>query len=117
MNLILKCMVIDLGILEEAMVSQSEKHIFNKPLNPKLFWVFFFASGAGRLTPIEGMMNSDTYKDILTKYLMPSLSNSSSPEGPIFQPDLALATFTENAEFFKAVRNNCVGLPWKLFRP
>jgi len=33
MNLTLKCMVINLGTLEEVLVSHSEKHIFNKPLS------------------------------------------------------------------------------------
>ena len=33
MNLTLKCVVIDLCTLEEILVSQPEKHIFNKPLN------------------------------------------------------------------------------------
>ena len=38
----------------------------------KMFCGFFSASGPGRLIPIE-RMNSDKYKDILTKSLMPRL--------------------------------------------
>jgi len=65
MNLTLKCLVIDLGTLEKVLVSQSEKHIFNKPLSilpRRCSEDFFSASGYGRLIPIEGMMNSENIR-------------------------------------------------------
>jgi len=50
----------------KAYIQQATKH---PP--EKMFWGFFSASGPGGLIPIEGMMNSDKYMDIMTNYLMP----------------------------------------------
>ena len=54
-----------------------------------MFWCFFTVFKPGSLIPIEGIMNSDKYKDILANYLLPILSNSDSIAGRVFQQDLS----------------------------
>ena len=52
-----------------------EAHIQQAPKNPpkNMFWGFFTVFGPGSLIPIEGMMNSDKYKDIFSKLFAPYL--------------------------------------------
>ena len=54
-----------------------------------MFWDFFTVFGPGSLIPIEGMMSSDKYKDILANYSLPILSDSDSRAGRVFEQDLA----------------------------
>jgi len=49
-------------------------------------------------------MNSDKYKDILTKHFIPTLSNGSSQEGPIFQQDLTPCHGSEKMQNFLSIR-------------
>ena len=46
-----------------------------------MFWGFFTVFAPGSLIPIERIMNSNKYKDILVNYLVPILSNSDSQTG------------------------------------
>src|SRR5215469_5161169 len=50
-------------------------HIQQAPKHPpkKMFWGSFSAKGTGRLVTVEGMMNSDKYKDILETHLLPTI--------------------------------------------
>ena len=54
-----------------------------------MFWGCFTFKGTGRLIPVEGMMNSIKYKEILTKYLLPTVQVAFPEGGGIFQQDLA----------------------------
>ena len=55
----------------------------------KMFWGTFSAFGPGRLVPVEGMMNSDKYKNILETHLLPILQTNFPNGDGIFQQDLA----------------------------
>jgi len=79
----------------KAHIQQATKH---PP--KKMFRRIISASGPGRLISIEGMMTSDKYKDILAKYLTPKLSNSSPPEDPVFQQDLAPCHYSKKTQTF-----------------
>ena len=67
-----------------------------------MFWGFFTVFGAGSLIPIEGMMSSNKYKDILANYLLPSLSDSDSRARRVFQQDLAPCHTSKKMQTFCA---------------
>ena len=58
--------------------------------------------GPGSLIPIERMMNSDKYKDILANYFLPILFDSDSRAGRVFQQDLAPCHTSEKIQTFFA---------------
>ena len=67
-----------------------------------MFWDFFNVFGPGSLIPIEGMMNSDKYKNILANYLLPILSERDSRAGRVFQQDLAPCHISKKMQTFFA---------------
>jgi len=54
--------------LQGGHIEQAPKHA-----PKKVFWGSFTFKGTGRLIPIKGMMISIKYKEILTKYLLPTV--------------------------------------------
>ena len=66
-------------------------HIQQAPKHPpkKMFWGCFTFKGTGRLCPIEGMMNSTKYQEILETKLVPSMRQSFPDGNGIFQQDNA----------------------------
>ena len=67
-----------------------------------MFWGFFTVLGPGSLIPIEGMMNSDKYKDILANYLLPILSDNDFRARRVFQQDLASCNTSKKMQTFFA---------------
>ena len=55
----------------------------------KMFWEGFTWKGVGSLVPIEGMMNTDKYIDVLKRRAFPDLKRAFPGENGIFQQDLA----------------------------
>ena len=55
----------------------------------KMFWGGFTWKGVGSLVPIEGMMNTDKYIDVLKRRAFPDLKRAFPDENGIFQQDLA----------------------------
>ena len=54
-----------------------------------MFWGCFSHEGPGALTPIEGMMNSETYKRVILSKAIPEMRKTFPNEECIFQHDLA----------------------------
>ena len=53
-----------------------------------MFWGSFSDSAVGYLVPIEGMMNSDKYNDVIEKKVVPDMKRAFPDGGGIFQHDL-----------------------------
>ena len=105
MKPILKSVATVHGMSGEVSVNHSEKHTFSKLLSihqKKMFWGIFIVFGPGSLIPIERMMNSDKYKDILANYLFFILSDIDSRAGKIFQQDLAPCHISKKMQTFFA---------------
>ena len=81
---------------KSAVVRQSKgeairlEHIQQIPKHPpkKMFWGSLTSKGPGRLIIIEGMMNSDKYKETLQSHLLPVLERDFADGDCIFQQDL-----------------------------
>ena len=89
-------------------------HIEQAPKHPpkKMFWGCFTFKGTGRLIPVEGMMNSIKYKEILTKYLLPTVQVAFPEGGGIFQQDLAPCHTSKMIQkFFKESKLNVLEWP------
>ena len=54
-----------------------------------MFWGCFSYYGVGQLKPVEGMMNSEKYLDVLTKKGKPEMARKFPDGSGIFQQDLA----------------------------
>ena len=104
MKPILKSVTTVHGMSGEASVNHSEKHTFNKLLNIYQEDVlgFFTVFRPRSLIPIEEMINSDKYKNILGNYLLPILSDSDSQAGRVFQQDLAPCHTSKKMQTFFA---------------
>ena len=77
-----------------------------------MFWGTLTARGPGRLIPVDGMMNSDKYKAILTKHLVPVLKREYPDGKAIFQQDLAPChTSAKMQKFFKDNKLNIMEWP------
>jgi len=77
-----------------------------------MFWGTFTVKGPGRLIPVDGMMNSDKYKEILTKHLLPVIKNDFPDGNAIFQQDLAPChTSGKMQKFFKDNKINILQWP------
>ena len=92
--------------LKESHIDQTVKH----PLK-KMFWGCFSYYGVGPLKPVEGMMNSEKYLDVLKQKVIPEIAKK-FPEGSgIFQQDLAPChTSRKVKNFFSS--NNILVLDW-----
>ena len=55
----------------------------------KMFWGGFIWKGVGSLVPIEGMMNTNKYIDVLKRRAFPDLKRAFPGENGIFQQDLS----------------------------
>ena len=66
-------------------------HFQQAPKHPpkKMFWGCFTFKGTGRLCPIEGMMNSTKYQEILNTKLVPSMQQPLPDGNGIVQQDNA----------------------------
>ena len=83
-----------------------------------MFWGCFSYYGIGPLKPVESMMNSEKYLDVLTKKVIPEMARK-FPEGSgIFQQDLAPCHpyQSKSQKFYQFEQYFGVGLAWKLFR-
>jgi hypothetical protein len=87
--------------LVQGQRSQHVRRSVGEPLTPdhiqqfvkhpekKMFWGCFSYNGVGPLFPVEGMMNSDRYNDVLIQQLLPYMLRT-FPDGlGVFQQDLA----------------------------
>ena len=54
-----------------------------------MLWRCFNFNGLGKRVPVNGIMNSDQYIDILSKDLVPFMKTQYPNEDGIFQQDLA----------------------------
>lgn len=91
-----------------------QMHIQQAPKYPpkKMFWGTLTARGPGRLIPVDGMMNSDKYKAILTNHLVPVLEREYPDGKAIFQQDLAPChTSVKMQKFFKDNKLNIMEWP------
>ena len=50
-----------------------------------MFWDSFSYSGLGSLVPIEGMMNSDKYIDVIEKKFISDMRSAFLDDGRIFE--------------------------------
>lgn len=70
--------------LTAAHINQTVKHLLKK-----MFWGCFSYKGTGSLVPIEGMMNSLKYKDLLEQRLQAELDKVDANGEAVFQQDSA----------------------------
>ena len=100
-------------------VRQSAGELLNRfyiqqaPKHPpkKMFWGFFTFKGTDRLCPIEGMMNSTKYQEILERKLVPSMQQSFLDGNGIFQQDNAPChTSKIMLTFFKRAKLTGIGV-------
>ena len=76
-----------------------------------MFWGCFSYHGIGPLKPVESMMNSEKYLDVLTKKVIPEMARK-FPEGSgIFQQDLAPCHTSRKVKNFINL-NNILVLDW-----
>ena len=76
-----------------------------------MFWDCFSYYGVGPLKPVESMMNSEKYLDVLIKKVIPEMARK-FPEGlGIFQQDLALCHTSRKIKNFINLNNISV-LDW-----
>ena len=92
--------------LKESHIDQAVKH------SPKkMFWGCFSYYKVGPLKPVEGMMNSAKYLDVLTKKVIPEMARK-FPEGSgIFQQELAPCYTSRKVKNFINLNNISV-LDW-----
>ena len=92
--------------LKESHIDQAVKH---PP--KKMFWGYFSYYGVGPLKPVEGVMNSEKYLDVLTKIVIPEIERK-FPEGSgVFQEDLATYHTSRKVKNFINL-NNILVLDW-----
>ena len=86
--------------LKERHIDQAVKH------SPKkMFWGCFSYYGIGPLKPVEDMMNSERYLDVLTKKVISEMARK-FPEGSgIFQQDLAPCHTSRKVKYFINLNN------------
>lgn len=70
--------------LNDSHINQTVKHP-----QKKMFWGCFGYDGVGPLHPVDGMMQSQQYVDVLQRRLLPELQKRFSDGSGIFQQDLA----------------------------
>ena len=76
-----------------------------------MFWGCFSYYRVGPLKPVEGMMNSEKYLDVLTKKVIPEMARK-FPEGSgIFQQDLAPCHTSRKVKNFISL-NHMLVLNW-----
>ena len=77
----------------------------------KMFWGCFSAFGPGRLYPVTGMMNSDTYIEVLQTHLIPEMLKVFPNGNGILQQDLATCHTSKKVKKFM-VKNSIKTLKW-----
>lgn len=70
--------------LTAAHIDQTVKHP-----QKKMFWGCFSYAGTGSLVPVEGMMNSQKYKELLERKLSAELTKADQSGNAVFQQDSA----------------------------
>ena len=92
--------------LREVHVDQTVKHP-----EKKMFWGCFSYYGVGSLRPVEGMMRSAQYIDVLEKKAIPDMQRAFPDGSGVFQQDLAPChTSKISTNFFRM--NNIKVLDW-----
>lgn len=76
-------------------IQQSVKHP-----EKKMFWGCFSYHGVGPLQPVDGMMRSDQYIDILSRRLVPEMRKTFPLATGIFQHDLAPCHTSKKVQTF-----------------
>ena len=82
----------------------------------KMFWVSLSYFALGSLVPIEGMMNSDKYADVIEKQVIPN-TRTFLDDGRIFQQDLAPCHSLKKVKMLPKIRIKHFKMAWKLARP
>jgi len=86
--------------IRDSHIDQCVKH----PLK-KMFWGCFSYYGVGSLHPVEGMMRSAQYIDVLQKRLVPELEKRFPDGSGIFQQDLAPCHTSKIVKNFMTEKN------------
>ena len=94
----------------EATTSHHLQQTVKHPVQ-KMFWGCFTHEGLGPLVPVEGMMKSDQYIQILQRRVVPELQKRFPDGNGIFQQDLAPCHTLKKVKFFFSDNNICV-LEW-----
>lgn len=93
--------------LTTAHIDQTVKH----PLK-KMFWGCFSYKGTGCLVPIEGMMNSQKYRDLLEHRLEAELRKVDANSQAVFQQDSAPCHVSKiMMKYFKDKKISCLEWP------
>ena len=92
--------------LKESHIDQAVKH----PLK-KMFWGCFSYYGVGPLKPVEGVMNSEKYLNVLTKKVIPEMARKFQEGSGIFQQDSAPCHTSRKVKNFINL-NNILVLDW-----
>ena len=89
------------------------RHIEQYAKHPekKMFWGCFSAFGPGRLYPVTGMMNSDTYNEVLQTHLILEMLKVFPNGNGILQQDLATCHTSKKVKKFME-KNNIKTLKW-----
>jgi len=82
-----------------------------------MFWGCFTFEGTGRLIPVKGMVNSIKYKEILTKYLLPTVRFTFCEGGAILQQDLVPCHTSKMMQKIFREQVKCFTVAWKSPRP
>jgi len=77
----------------------------------KMFWGCFSYKGIGSLFPVQGMMKSDQYIEVLRRKLIPDMQKAFSGDAGIFQQDLAPCHCSKKVKKFLS-DNNIAVLKW-----
>lgn len=93
--------------LTAAHIDQTVKH----PLK-KMFWGCFSYKGTGSLVPVEGIMNSEKYKDLLEQRLEAELRKVDANGKAVFQQDSAPCHVSKvMMKYFKDKTISCLEWP------
>ena len=96
--------------LREGHIDQNIKHP-----EKKMFWGSFSFHGVGSLRPVEGMMRSAQYIDVIETKAIPEMQKAFPDGSGVFQQDLApchTSKIVTNSS--QNQHDKSVGLAWKL---
>lgn len=77
----------------------------------KMFWGCFSVEGPGALQAVDGMMNSGSYMEVLTRKLIPYMETTFPNQDGIFQQDLAPCHKSRKVTDF-LIQQQISVLPW-----